>query len=84
MPMRTLSKPVSFSLGSASTQPRPSFSPASLSVKTLVMSSLPASSAAGVEDMALSMRFTVTWFRSASWIQSFAPSPTSTCFTGFS
>ena len=70
--------------GVASTQLSPSAAPASRSVKSVVMSSLPARSAAGVEEIAWSMRFTVTWFRSGSWIQSFDPSPTRSCLCGFS
>ena len=35
-------------------------------------------------DSVAPMRFTVTWFRSGSWIQSFVPSPTSTCWCGLS
>ena len=70
--------------GVASTQLRPSEAPPSRSVKSCVMSSRPARSAAGVEEMARSMRFTVTWLRSGSWIQSFAPSPTRSCLCGFS
>ena len=40
--------------------------------------------AAGVDEIAWSMRFTVTWLRSGSWIQSRVPSPTNTCGCGFS
>ncbi len=66
MPTRIRSKPLSATLGRASTHCRLSFSPSSFSVKALSSSAPPNSTAAGVALMTSPASRTVTCFRSLS------------------
>jgi hypothetical protein len=67
----------------ASTHSSPFRAPLSTSVNAFKASLAPASSAAGVAPSAWSSLRTVTWFRSSSYTQTRAPSPTMSCGYGF-